>query len=208
MSKPKLENDAFLDGANLHIGVKGQGWQVDYKRLRVWLEEKLGVKKAYLFIGLVPGNSNLYRSLQEAGFILIFKPTVTDGNGKIKGNCDADMVLNIVSGAYEKRFKKAVIVTSDGDFYGVVEFLKKRGQLLRVISPSPKCSILIKRTGAPISYLKEIKELVQKEPKKKKPPVKTELHKGLSRGDSIKTLSKRTNKIKGVRVNTINKLRT
>lgn len=173
---------AFIDGANLHKGVADQGWAVNYRRFRMWLFEKLKVQKAFLFIGLVPGNSRLYTSLQEAGFILIFKPTVSDIDGKVKGNCDADMVLNMVSGAYEKKFDKAVLVTSDGDFYSTVEFLQKRKMLTRIVSPSLKCSILLKRTNASITYIGEIRNLVEYE--KKKPPVKTKHHKGLFRNDS------------------------
>ena len=173
---------AFVDGANLHKGVAEQGWAVNYRRFRKWLFEKLKVQKAFLFIGLVPGNSRLYTSLQEAGFILIFKPTVSDIDGKVKGNCDADMVLNMVSGAYENKFDKAVLITSDGDFYSTVEFLQKRKMLTRIVSTSLKCSILLKRTNASITYMGEIRNLV--EYKKKKPPVKTKHHKGLFRNDS------------------------
>ena len=180
---------AFVDGANLHKGVDDQGWAVNYRRFRTWLFEKLKVQKAFLFIGLVPGNSRLYTSLQEAGFILIFKPTITNVDGKVKGNCDADMVLTIVSGAYEKKFDKAVLVTSDGDFYSTVEFLQKRKMLTRIVSPSLKCSILLKRTNASITYIGEIKNLVEYKQsfstnKKKKPPMKTKHHKGLFRNDS------------------------
>lgn len=170
---------AYIDGANLYNGVRDQGWLLDYKKFRVWLSDKLGVTKAQIFIGLDPRQSDLYRRLQEFGYILVFKPTITDINGKIKGNCDADMVLNIVRDVYETKDVKAVVVTSDGDFYSAVELLLNKQRLLRIVSPSPKCSILLKRTNAPITYAHEIKTHLEL----KKPPAKTKHRKGLSRGD-------------------------
>jgi uncharacterized LabA/DUF88 family protein len=174
----KTDVFAYIDGANLFNGVRDQGWLLDYKRFRVWLRERLGVTKAQLFIGLDPRQSVLYERLQEFGYILVLKPTITDFNGKIKGNCDADMVLHIVKDVYELD-AKAVVVTSDGDFYSVVELLQQKERLLRIVSPSPKCSILLKRTNAPITYVNEIKNNVEL----KKPPAKTKHRKGLYRGN-------------------------
>ena len=89
----KDNNYAYIDGANLHKAIKELGWGLDYKRFRVWLREKYGVARAYLFIGLIPQNKVLYTDLQEAGFILIFKEAIIDSEGKTKGNCDAELAL-------------------------------------------------------------------------------------------------------------------
>jgi hypothetical protein len=99
---PKDNNFAYIDGANLHNGVNSLGWELDYKKFRVWLSEKYGVKTAYLFIGLIPKYKELYKHLQESGFTLVFKEVVYDGDGKPKGNCDADMVLQATRDAYGK----------------------------------------------------------------------------------------------------------
>ena len=185
---------AFVDGANLYAGTKREGWAVDYRRFRVWLQEKLGVTKAYLFLGMIEDNVGLYRKLQEAGFILMFKPTVVGADGAVKGNCDADIVLHVAVGVYEKSFDRAVLVTSDGDFYSTVEFLQSRDLLERVVSPSPHCSILLKKTGAPITYLRDIRKLI--EYKKKRPPAKTEHRKGSYRGVTPKSIAAKSKNIK------------
>jgi len=45
-------------------------------------------------------------------------------------------------------YDKAVIVTSDGDFYSLVKYLYKNGKLRCVISPYIKtCSVLLKKTA-------------------------------------------------------------
>lgn len=50
----KQNNFAYIDGANLHSGIKNLGWELDYARFRVWLKEKYNVQKAYIFLGLIP----------------------------------------------------------------------------------------------------------------------------------------------------------
>ena len=143
----KNENNyAFVDSQNLHLGIQKLGWKLDYRKFRVYLAEKYGVKKAYIFIGFVALNQSLYDHLQEAGFILKFKPTIPDAEGKIKGNIDADLVLRAALEFNE--YDKAVIVTSDGDFYSLVQHLYESAKLEVVLSPDMEhCSTLLKRTA-------------------------------------------------------------
>ena len=162
MKKPE-NNFAYIDGANLYRGVESLGWKLDYRRFRVWLSEKYGVKSAYLFIGLIPKYKELYKYLQEAGFTLVFKEVVYDGEGKPKGNCDADLVLQATRDAYENKFDKAIIVSSDGDYASLIKFFKERGKLKAILSPHTQnlCSILLKRTGVPIAYFNDQKRILQ-----------------------------------------------
>ena len=144
--KKELNNYAFIDSNNLNLGIQKLGWKLDYRRFRIYLAEKYGVSRAYVFIGFVALNQSLYDRLQEAGFILKFKPTIPDTDGKIKGNIDADLVLRaaLELGDYDK----AVIVSSDGDFYSLVQYLYENGKLAAVLSPDIKnCSSLLKQTA-------------------------------------------------------------
>src|SRR3989344_3786615 len=90
---PKENNFAFIDSNNLNLGTKEIGWRLDFKKFRVYLAEKHAVTKAYLFVGYLPGNQELYRSLQEFGYVLIFKPVMRGKDGEPKGNVDAELVL-------------------------------------------------------------------------------------------------------------------
>ncbi len=179
--KNRANNFAYIDGANLHKGIEGFDWKFDYSRFRVWLTEKYGIKNAYIFIGLIPKYKDLYTYLQDCGFILIFKEVIYDGDGKAKGNCDADLVLKATRGAYEDKFDKAVIVSSDGDYASLIKFLKERGKIKTILSPHTKdfCSILLKRTDAPIAYLNDQKSILRT--KKEKAPDADKPHKGLFR---------------------------
>ena len=135
--KPKANNYAFIDSQNLNLGIRSQGWRLDFARFRIYLKEKYSVSQAYRFIGFVPGNSDLYTKLQEYGYLLIFKPTLEinkDGKTVIKGNVDAELVLHAM--IQYPNYEQAVIVTGDGDFYCLVDHLNKNGKLLKLLVPN------------------------------------------------------------------------
>ena len=133
-NRPETEqqNYAFIDGQNVHMSVKNQNWALDYRRFRQYLADKYSVTKAFFFIGYIPTNTSLYKSLQECGFILIFKP-ILEIKGRIKGNIDAELVLQAM--VEYPNYDKAVIVSGDGDFYCLVKYLMNKGKLLKLMVP-------------------------------------------------------------------------
>lgn len=153
---------AYIDGANLHRGVQNLGWQLDYARFRVWLQDKYKVEVVYLFIGLIPKNKNLYTTLQEVGYILVYKEVTYDGNGKVKGNCDADLVLKMTTDYYENHYDQAILISSDGDYAGLVSFLKEKGKFQTLISPSNNCSFLLRKLNISIVYLDSKRNILRK----------------------------------------------
>lgn len=165
--KKSLENHAFIDGQNLYLAIKSLGWSLDYSRFRIYLKEKYGVEKAYLFTGFMTEHKGLYQSLQEQGYILIFKPVLKYKNGDIKGNCDAELVLQAMLN--RDRYNKAVIVTGDGDFHCLVEYLIKQKKLEKILVPNQQnYSSLLKRF--PSEYLAFISSLKKKLKYKKRTP--------------------------------------
>lgn len=127
-------NYAFIDGQNLHAGVESLGWKLDHKKFRDYLKDELNVKRAYLFIGFMEEQQPLYNALQEAGFILHFKPLIRHQENVIKGNVDADMVLQTMIEL--DRYDQAVIVSGDGDFAGLIRHLASINKLKKVIIPN------------------------------------------------------------------------
>jgi|SRR5665213_3504575 len=154
------KNYAFIDSQNLNLGVRSLGWKIDYKKLRLYLKNKYEVDKAFIFIGLVSNNQKLYTQLQSAGFILIFKPTVQyfkNGKPTVKGNVDAELVLH--SAAIEfNNYNKAVIVSGDGDFACLLEFLDDKNKLLSVLTPNSKYSSLLRPYSKYIVELSQLKK--------------------------------------------------
>jgi uncharacterized LabA/DUF88 family protein len=165
----KDNNYAFIDSQNLNLSIRSLGWNIDYKRFRIFLEEKYGVSKAYLFIGFVDGNNDLYVNLQDAGFICVFKPTLKYRDGTIKGNCDAELVLQAMIDY--NNYDKAVLVTGDGDFYCLAKYLIENNKLEALIIPNKfKFSALLKFRifRMFLRYLNDLKERL--EYKKEKTP--------------------------------------
>jgi len=146
MKKVKLSTVyAFIDSQNLNLGVRSQGWRLDWRKFRQYLRNKYNVNKAYLFIGKIAGNETLYAFLRTSGYILIFKPTLErhrQNKIKIKGNVDAELVLHTM--IQFRNYDKAVIVTGDGDFHCLISFLEKKGKLLKILTPTRHYSSLLR----------------------------------------------------------------
>lgn len=159
----KDNNFAYIDGQNLNLGTISIGWHLDFKKFRVYLKEKYGVTKAYYFVGFVSGNQKLYDALQEYGYILNFKPVVLGEDKKPKGNIDANLVVRAMIDFHENKFDKAVIITSDGDFYSLVDYFYSKGKLEAVISPYFKtCSSLLKKTAKEkLMFLDNLREKLE-----------------------------------------------
>lgn len=176
--RKKEDNYAFIDSQNLNLAIRGLGWSLDFRRFRIYLRENYGVVKAFLFIGYVEGNNELYTALQEAGFLCVFKPTLIYKDGATKGNCDAELVLHAM--IEYKNFEKAVIVTGDGDFYCLVRHFIEQEKLKAVFIPNRlKFSALLKfkMFRSYLRYMNDLEDLLAY--KKKRPR-----EDGTSRGDS------------------------
>ena len=159
-----MNNYAFIDSQNLNLGVRAQGWNIDYKKFRLYLKNKYNVTHAFLFIGLVPNNQSLYTMLQSSGFILVFKPTIKyyeNGRQTVKGNVDAELVLYASAIEYNN-YDKAIIITSDGDFSCLLDFLDKNNKLLQVITPNTSYSSLLKQFSRYIVEIRSIRNSIEK----------------------------------------------
>lgn len=145
---------AFIDNQNLNMTIQNLGWKIDWIKFRKFLTQKYGVTKAFMFIGYVPEFQDMYEFLHEAGYAIVLKPTFditraqpesaekkdTEEKKPIKGNVDAELVLWAVKEM--KNYDRAVIVSGDGDFYTLVEYLEREGKLLKLLSPSGQYSSL------------------------------------------------------------------
>lgn len=142
----KPTNFAFIDSQNLNLGVRSQGWKLDWRKFRQYLRNKYHVTQAYLCIGHVAGNEDLYTSLQKYGYLLVFKPTLEfkkKGKTFIKGNVDAELVLHTM--IEWDNYDQAVIASGDGDFHCLIEHLEKKDKLLKVLLPNDKYSSLLRK---------------------------------------------------------------
>ena len=157
MLKSLRKNFVFIDAQNLTMGLREIGWNIDWRKFSVYLNEKYKANRTFVFIGYIEKNKYFYDFLRSCGYILIFKPVIELNNGTKKGNCDGDMIMYIVSKMHN--YNKAVIVTSDGDFYSTVALLARRKKLEVVLSPNMyKCSGLLKKEAKDrIFYMNQLR---------------------------------------------------
>ncbi len=158
-TKNPLRVYAFIDSQNLNLSVQKLGWKIDWRKFRQFLADKYGVTKAYMFIGYIPEFEPLYEQMHDLGYAIVLKPTFdltkprpeesTDKSKPdeekkpVKGNIDAELVLWAMKEL--SNYDKAIIVSGDGDFYSLVEYLEEKKRLLHVLAPTGHYSNLYNR---------------------------------------------------------------
>lgn len=126
-------------------------WRIDLERFRVYLEKKYYVEKAYYFLGCIQKeNQDLYEEIQSAGFVLVFREHNTAMLGKKKGNVDSDIIFSIMKKLYKKEsFNKILLVSGDGDYKQLVDFLIEEKRFGKILFPNKKfASSLYKKLGS------------------------------------------------------------
>lgn len=193
MSGEKKKTFAFIVSQNVNLAIRELGWRLDFARFRVYLKDKFGVEKAYIFIGFMPSNQDLYAHLQEAGFICIFRPTLTYKDGTTKGNCDAELVLQAMLDI--DKYDKAVIVSGDGDFYCLIKHLISVDKLQALLVPNRyKYSALLKlKEFRP--FTRDMNDLKSKLAYKKKSPRKDKTLQGTSSIGDTRSIAKKPKKV-------------
>ena len=175
--KPNKPNVyAFIDSQNLNLGTQKIGWKMDWRKFRKYLADKYNVTHAFMFIGYMAENEALYEHMHELGYLIALKPTLDinqqqaeDAQDKpplkpgeeehakpvVKGNIDADLVLYAMKEL--PNYDKAIIVSGDGDFLSLVEYLDEQGKLLNIMAPNWQYSSLLKQYEDRIVRIDQLK---------------------------------------------------
>lgn len=193
-ARNQQDNYAFIDSQNLNVGVQKFGWKMDWKKFRQFLADKYRVSKAYMFIGYVPEFENMYEQLHQAGYAVVLKPTydmtrprqeekkeepadgkagedkVAEEKKPVKGNIDAELVLWAMK--EKDQYNKAIIVSGDGDFYCLVEYLDEQRKLLKLLAPNAHYSGLFNKYEKYIDRLDQFKRELAYHDYKKRPNTK------------------------------------
>ena len=158
-------NLAFIDGQNLNLGTTQNSWKIDHNKLRVYLKDKYHVAEAYYFLGYISdAEQDLYNNLQKAGFIVVFKEHNSNLMAKKKGNVDTDIVFEIMRNLVDnKKFDKFLLVSGDGDYKKVVDYLIKKDKFKKILFPNKKfASSLYKSLGSEFfDYMENFKNYIE-----------------------------------------------
>jgi uncharacterized LabA/DUF88 family protein len=139
-----MANIAYIDGQNLYMGTttREPAWKVDLVRFREYLRKKYNVEKSFYYLGYVQagiGPEHLYEEIQAAGFILVFRQHSEAMIGGKKGNVDSDIIFSIMKRLYEREpFEKVVLVSGDGDYKMLVDFLIQENRFEKILFPNRK----------------------------------------------------------------------
>jgi len=182
--KPSSNIYAFIDSQNLNLGTQRVGWKLDWRKFRKYLRDEHGVTQAYMFIGYMSDNESLYEYMHELGYLVVLKPTVDvtskpsvveEGSKPIieekekpvvKGNVDAELVLYAMKEL--PNYDKAIIVSGDGDFFSLAEYLKEQGKLAHILTPNWQYSSLLKVFESDIIRLDQLRRQLTYHDRKKK----------------------------------------
>lgn len=187
-----LNNIVFIDAQNMYFGTTkcylcasklGKelkemklkdcscrlAWDIDLKKLRIYLLEKYGISEAYYFLGyLEDKNDDLYKEVQKAGFIVLFKEHTSLHKSYKKGNVDRDIVFEAMKNLRDnKELGKILLISGDGDYKKLVKYLISIDKFLKILFPNKKfASSLYKELGSEFfDYLENIKKYIAKNEK-------------------------------------------
>jgi uncharacterized LabA/DUF88 family protein len=140
-------------------------WEIDLVKFRKYLQYKYNVDEAYYFLGYVQNeNEELYDKIQKAGYILKFREHNPAMLGTKKGNVDSDIIFYVMKKLYLKeKFEKIVLVSGDGDYKMLVDFLIEQNRFAMLLFPNKKfASSLYKKMKSDCKSFLEDKDVRKK----------------------------------------------
>jgi len=175
--KTEARNIAYIDGQNLYMGTKHvePAWEIDLARFLIYLKKKYHVIHAYYYLGYSRHDTalqKLYNKITRAGFILVFKQHNANMLGKKKGNVDSDIIFGIMRKIYyRKDFDNIVLISGDGDYKPLIDFLIHEDRFEKILFPNRKyASSLYKKIDLGFRAYLEDQGVRNKIEKKKKAP--------------------------------------
>jgi len=124
----------FVDIQNVYYGAKDnfQG-KIDFIKLtdNIKGNRKLVLANAYL-VSSSNDNSSFVSFLQQLGYNIVSKELKKRSDGTAKGNLDIEIAMDIMDSC--DRLDTVVLVSGDGDFVALVEYLKAQNIHVEVYS--------------------------------------------------------------------------
>jgi uncharacterized LabA/DUF88 family protein len=128
----------FIDVQNIYMCVKSVfgHTKINYKVLRDFLTRDGALVKMVAFTCYDPENRSqvdFMHALAMMGYRVVAKPLKRLPDGDIKASMDMEMALEILTSA--PYLDEIVLVTGDGDFAPMVDYLARMGKIVKVIGP-------------------------------------------------------------------------
>ena len=144
-------------------GASHHGWKMDFAKLAKYLRERYGAEKIFYYAGLDAENKKqlkFYEKLQEFDYVLRLVPLKVFADGKKKGDVDSRMTFEMMKLFPE--YGEAIVLTGDGDYYWVLEYLLEEKKGLKIISFRNRTAReLRKLVGEKFTDLTRLKDLLE-----------------------------------------------
>jgi uncharacterized LabA/DUF88 family protein len=158
----------FVDIQNVYYGAKDNfKGKIDFRKLTdsMLKGRKQVVLNAYL-VNSDNDNTNFVSFMKQIGYNIVSKDLKKRSDGSAKGNLDIEMAIDIIT--EKDRLDTVILVSGDGDFVALVEYLKSQNIQVEVYSFSNIKNITSQELKNVASKFFEIDETYVFDEKRKK----------------------------------------
>lgn len=138
----------FVDVQNIYYSAKNlHGGHPDYGKIlkKVVGERQLICAFAYCVRAYLPKQEDFFMALENVGFEVKTKDLQIFPGGMKKGNWDVGIAVDILR--FSKRVDAIILVSGDGDFADLLDYLKHEGVKTEVAAFDKTCSAKLKETA-------------------------------------------------------------
>jgi len=166
----------YIDGANMFYTQRKLGWNVDWKKVKNYLENAKGIIEWRYYVGVKADDDKMQkylRYLNVVGFNIFTKPLkkirisddeIPPKNYKTdfiyKANFDVEITADILLDKTSSN--EIVIFSGDSDFKYLVRKLKDISKKVTIFSSKKTLSWELKLEATEIIYLEDIKEKIER----------------------------------------------
>jgi len=170
--KPKVK--VYIDGANMFYTQKKLGWNLDWKKIKNFLEDTKEIVEWKYYVGVKPDDEKMQRYLRylnNIGFNIFTKLLkkikirkdeilfeVYKTNHIYKANFDVEITADILLD--KTKIDEVIIFSGDSDFQYLAKRLKNIGKKIIIFSSKKTISWELKLEATKIVYLENIKEKI------------------------------------------------
>lgn len=154
----------YIDGGNLYYNLKENGCSSMNFNFKKFIKNLVGKRKlegVRYYIGKIKAKAGdkqgqkirkhqqiLFTKLKKAGFYIVYGTIRQIGKIFTEKGVDVRIGIDLVEGAYEDRYDRAILISSDGDLAPAVEMVTRKGKKVEIVGFEHKPSYsLIQKTN-------------------------------------------------------------
>jgi uncharacterized LabA/DUF88 family protein len=153
----------YIDGSNLNLSAKNHGLEIDLNLMLLYLKEKYYINSCKYFTPNFKFLETEFEILKQSGVEIIYKKIYREDK-KVKANCDVEISHHITLDVRDGKVDKVILLTGDGDFYSLLEYIESNNVEAKIIAIYPKDTSRLYRNSNKfgLTYLSQVKEKIIK----------------------------------------------